>query len=267
MKPNRKPKHARVIDTFQNTPNMHRIILQSDDFKQLNQSDRGGYIKLMFHPEGHTDISNLGECVRPVMRTYTINELDTDAGKVSVDFVIHELEHASTRNLEQGGYAIHWAMNAKVGDEIFIGGPGNSQDIDFESEQVILVADMTAIPAMSAKVALLDENATGHVVVQLHDEADKPELALPNGVRLHTVIGHEPQQLADAVAQLDLISQDIAIWCACEFSAMKAIRTHFKEQNLIQREKSYFSSYWKQGVTEDGHKVLKREDAESLQSA
>ncbi|MDF4604042.1 siderophore-interacting protein, partial [Vibrio parahaemolyticus] len=27
----------------------------------------------------------------------------------------------------------------------------------------------------------------------------------------------------------------------------------------------YISSYWKQGVSEDGHKVIKREDAESNQ--
>ncbi|MGO2457267.1 MAG: siderophore-interacting protein, partial [Vibrio casei] len=44
---------------------------------------------------------------------------------------------------------------------------------------------------------------------------------------------------------------------------MKAIRTYFNDNDAIQRSKSYFSSYWKQGVTEDGHKIIKREDADS----
>ncbi|WP_027696085.1 siderophore-interacting protein [Vibrio litoralis] len=265
MKPNRKPKLATVVNTFELSANMQRVILQGEDFKPLQATDLGGYIKLMFHPEGHTDISNLREGERPVMRTYTISELDLDSGQIAVDFVIHEVdEKHKIISKEQGGYAIHWAMNAKVGDTISIGGPGNSQLIDLNAEQVFMVADMTAIPAITEKLNKLEQNAVGHVVVQLSSPQDSPNWNLPVGMQLHTVIGHQPTELSDAVTQLSIDSQDVAIWCACEFTAMKAIRTHFNNQDAIQREKSYFSSYWKQGVTEDGHKVIKREDAESL---
>lgn len=56
-------------------------------------------------------------------------------------------------------------MNAKVGDTISIGGPGNSQLIDLNAEQVFMVADMTAIPAITEKLNKLEQNAVGHVVV------------------------------------------------------------------------------------------------------
>lgn len=92
MKPNRKPKLATVVNTFELSANMQRVILQGEDFKPLQATDLGGYIKLMFHPEGHTDISNLREGERPVMRTYTISELDLDSGQIAVDFVIHEVD-------------------------------------------------------------------------------------------------------------------------------------------------------------------------------
>lgn len=270
MKPNRKPKLATVVNTFELSANMQRVILQGEDFKSLQATDLGGYIKLMFHPEGHTDISNLGEGERPVMRTYTISELDLKNGQVSVDFVKHAVdEEHKIISQEQGGYAIHWAMNTKVGDTISIGGPGTSQVIDLNAQQVFMVADMTAIPAITEKLNILNQNAVGHVVVQLSSPQDSPNWNLPAGMQLHTVVGHQPSQLSDAVTQLSIDSQavdnqDVAIWCACEFTAMKAIRAHFNQHDAIQREKSYFSSYWKQGVTEDGHKVIKREDAESL---
>ncbi|WP_086984093.1 siderophore-interacting protein [Vibrio aphrogenes] len=266
MKPNRKPKHTCVVEVFKVSPTMQRIVLQGEDLKTLQKSDLGNYIKLMFHPQGHTNIDLLSDNERPLMRTYTISELDIELGKISVDFVIHESSHAV--NPEQGGYAVNWAMAAQAGDEIYIGGPGKSQDIDFHAEQVVLVADMTAIPAMKAKLDTLNDSAQGYVVVQIATEADKPELALPQGVQLITVVGTESEQLADAVTALKVINvgekNDIAIWCACEFSAMKSIRNYFTEHDCVQREKSYFSSYWKQGITEDGHKVIKREDAESL---
>lgn len=265
MKPNRKPKLATVVNIFELSANMQRVILQGEDFKSLQATDLGGYIKLMFHPEGHTDISILGEGERPVMRTYTISELDLDKGQISVDFVKHEADKTHKAvNKEQGGYAIHWAMNAKVGDTISIGGPGNSQIIDLNAKQVFMVADMTAIPAITEKLNKLEKNAVGHVVVQLTSPQDNPNWNLPASMQLHTVVGHQPSQLSDAVTQLSIDSQDVAIWCACEFTAMKAIRSHFNQHDAILREKSYFSSYWKQGVTEDGHKVIKKEDAESL---
>lgn len=265
MKPNRKLKSAVVIATLSLTPNMHRIVLQGDDLKELQTTDLGGYIKLMFHPDGHTDISKMAEGERPVMRTYTISELNVDKGEVSVDFVKHEMNAGSHThiNRESGGYAISWATKTTVGDLIYIGGPGNSQDIDFNANQCILIADMTAIPALSAKIAMLDEEAIGDVFVQLTSPQDRPDWTLPNGMTLHTVIGDAPTQLAEAVTQVVIDSQDVTIWCACEFTAMKAIRTYFNDKDAVQRNKSYFSSYWKQGVTEDGHKMIKREDAES----
>ncbi|WP_194089162.1 siderophore-interacting protein [Vibrio hibernica] len=268
MMPKRPLKTTTVIDSFSLTPNMQRIVLQGEELKQLQTPDLGGYIKLIFHPEGHTDVSNLADGERRIMRTYTISELDVAHGKISIDFVKHEAEHTDeNRNIrvqDQGGYAIRWAMKAKVGDHISIGGPGNSQDIDFNAEQLFLVADMTAIPALSAKITALKPDAVGDVIVQLTSEQDLPNWTLPQGMTLHKVVGYEPSQLSDYVINIAAKSLDIAIWCACEFTAMKTIRGHFNDHNLVQRHKSYFSSYWKQGVTEDGHKLIKRKDAEGL---
>lgn len=75
MKPNRKPKHTCVVEVFKVSPTMQRIVLQGEDLKTLQKSDLGNYIKLMFHPQGHTNIDLLSDNERPLMRTYTISEL------------------------------------------------------------------------------------------------------------------------------------------------------------------------------------------------
>jgi NADPH-dependent ferric siderophore reductase len=46
---------------------------------------------------------------------------------------------------------------------------------------------------------------------------------------------------------------------------MRALRQYFRNEKEVDRENIYISSYWKKGVSEDGHKVIKREDAESNQ--
>ena len=51
-----------------------------------------------------------------------------------------------------------------------------------------------------------------------------------------------------------------AIWVACEFSAMKDLRSYFKEERKVGKKQLYASSYWKYGLTEEEHKRVKNRD-------
>ncbi len=53
------------------------------------------------------------------------------------------------------------------------------------------------------------------------------------------------------------------MWCACEFDDMRALRDYFRNQRNVEHDRIYISSYWKNGVSEDGHKVLKRQYLET----
>ncbi|EGU61267.1 utilization protein for catechol-siderophore, partial [Vibrio nigripulchritudo ATCC 27043] len=52
------------------------------------------------------------------------------------------------------------------------------------------------------------------------------------------------------------------VWCATEFSTMRQLRKYFRNEREVERDEIYISSYWKQGRTEDQHKIDKRKDAE-----
>ena len=147
---------TRVIDTQTVTPNMQRLTLQSDAFADFPAECEGGYIKLLFDKVGSTDLSRLAEGERPVMRTYTIRRFMPDHQQIEVDMVRHQIEQTDC------GFAARWALNAQVGDTINIAGPGTIAPINQDADWFFMAADMTALPALSAKIKTLPRDAKGY---------------------------------------------------------------------------------------------------------
>ncbi|PFG58680.1 NADPH-dependent ferric siderophore reductase [Vibrio sp. ES.051] len=257
MKKNPQLKTLVVIDTVTITPNMQRITLQGDALSQFPHDCEGSYIKLLFNDMGGTDLSTLSKDDRPLMRTYTIRRFHPETNTIDVDFVRH-----TTQDL-QCGFAARWAMAAQKGDTINIVGPGNIARLNTDAEWFFMAADMTALPALSAKIRTLPEHAKGYAVISVLSPADIQPLHAPAGIDLIWLT--EGQALEEAVREQPWLDGDAAVWCACEFDSMRALRQYFRNEKEVERENIYISSYWKQGVSEDGHKVIKREDSESNQ--
>ncbi|MDD1828339.1 siderophore-interacting protein [Photobacterium sp. ZSDE20] len=250
-----------VTQTSTITPNMQRITLSGEGLSKYPTECAGGYIKLLFSPLGTTDLSQLNEGERPTMRTYTIRQYNPVEQFIEVDFVRH-----ITKDL-QCGFAARWAMSAQVGDTISVAGPGLIQGLNLESDWFFLVADMTSLPALSAKVKTLPEHATGHAVVQINSAADKQILEAPEGIKVTWLIEDEAEQtLSQTVRSIEWLDGQVSVWTACEFESMRELRQYFRNEKEVAKENIYISSYWKRGVTEDGHKVLKQQDAQTIAS-
>jgi NADPH-dependent ferric siderophore reductase len=252
------PKQVAVVATESITPNMQRITFQSESLREFPANCEGSYIKLLFTPSGSTDLSAMGPDDRPVMRTYTIRQFDAQAGSIDVDFVRHITEDL------QCGFAARWAMDANVGDTMSIAGPGAIQDMNTEADWFFMTADMTALPALSAKIKQLPRDAKGYAVVKVISEQDIQPLDAPEQLAVHWVF--EQDDLAESARQLEWLDGSASVWCACEFDSMRALRQYFRNEKQVERENIYISSYWKQGVAEDGHKVIKRQDAEEQEA-
>ena len=248
-----------VTQTSTITPNMQRITLSGEGLSKYPTECAGGYIKLLFSPLGTTDLSQLNEGERPTMRTYTIRQYEPVEKWIEVDFVRH-----ITTDL-QCGFAARWAMNAEVGDTVSVAGPGLIQGLNLESDWFLLVADMTSLPALSAKVKSLPEHAKGHAVIQINSAADKQQLEAPKGIKVTWLIEDETSEsLSQTVRNTGWLEGQVSVWTACEFESMRELRQYFRNEKEVSKENIYISSYWKLGVTEDGHKVLKQQDAQAL---
>ncbi|MEZ8823736.1 siderophore-interacting protein [Vibrio sp. 10N.261.55.A7] len=247
------PQQLTVIHSEKISPNMRRITLHDNVLENLPTDCDGSYIKLLFNQSGGTDLSALKEGERPVMRTYTIRKFDAERRTVEVDFVCHV-----TQDL-QCGFAARWAMNVTVGETITVAGPGNIQDMNTEVDWFFMVADMTALPALSAKIQKLPHDAKGYAVIKIIEKADIQPLKAPDNFRVIWLTGDAP--LASNVKSLDWLEGTASVWTACEFESMRELRQYFRNEREVPKENIYISSYWKQGVSEDGHKVIKQQDA------
>ena len=128
---------------------------------------------------------------------------------------------------------------------------------------------MTALPAITVNLAQLPADAHGYAVLEITTEADKQLLKKPDNLDIHWVINAHPNAetspLLDRVKTLTWLAGQPAVWAACEFHSMRALRHYFKVDRPIPKTHLYISSYWKVDSTEDQHKIVKREDAQSIE--
>ena len=244
-----QPRRLSVTKSERLTPNMHRITLGGRGLTDFPKDQDGAYIKFMLPtPEGQ----------KPIVRTYTVRRQLKDA--VEVDFALH-----GSRQLS--GPATSWALRAKIGDEVLVGGPGAAKPLPQGTGPFLLVGDMTALPAISVNLESTLQEAKGHVIILIRHEADKQALEMPVNMTIEWIVdgklGANPELLAQAVRRLPEIQDFNYAWVACEFEAMKLLRQYLRSENDFGKERLYISSYWKRGLIEDEHKDIKRADAKT----
>lgn len=244
------PRVLEVINQKYITPNMCRVTLGGHGLHDFPIDQESAYIKLIF-PQGQD--------ARPLMRTYTVSlQRDTE---IDVDFALHETE----------GPASRWARNTKRGDQILVGGPGPKKLINHEADWFLLLGDMTALPAITVNLAQLPDDARGYAIIEITTEADRQILKKPDHVEIHWVVNARPNAdsspLLEQVKTLTWLSGQPAVWAACEFHSMRALRQYFKVERPIPKSHLYISSYWKLDRTEDQHKIEKREDAQNMEKS
>lgn len=242
-----EPRQLDVIARRQLTPNMLRITLGGTGMSDFPADQTGAYVKLRV-----PDVA----AGREVVRTYTVRS--HRAGEIDVDFALHEI----------CGPATLWALNARAGDTLMVGGPGPRKLVHPGADWYLLVGDMTALPAISGNLELLPHTTRGMAVIEIIDEADIQDLQKPAHMDIEWVINPHPGQsssaLTERVRAIGWREGCPSVWAACEFAGMRQLRDYFRTERGLDSGNLYISSYWKAGLNEDNHRIAKREDAASL---
>jgi NADPH-dependent ferric siderophore reductase len=257
----RRPSEQHVL-TVESTdwlgPHLVRVVLVGDSLASF--PDNGctdSYVKLYFVDpaiglEPPYDLAELRETLppeqRPVLRTYTVRQVDREARRLAIDFVTHG----------DTGVAAPWAATAKPGDRLVTSSPGGAYAPRADAPWHVFVGDLSAVPAIASALEALPATARGVALIEIGDPADIVDLKSESGVDVRWLVNPDPADvgfLAAALQRGDL-PEGVQVFAHGERESMKAVRAVIR---ALPREDVSISAYWARGRTEDVFQAEKRE--------
>ncbi len=155
-------------------------------------------------------------------------------GELVVDVVVHDV-----------GLVTEWASGDCVGDRVTITEPKGSFLMPPDAQWLLLVGDLTALPAM----ARITEERAGAVPIKVWAEAaDRAELAdyLPAGTAVTWLdLDDGGSRLAEVVESIDWPEGPGYFWMAGESAQMRAIRKHLMRERKLPSTHYDVMGYWR----------------------
>src|SRR5260221_529261 len=220
-----------VTDIVQLTPKMLRIIFHSPELADFVTLGADDHIKLFF-PDGADGI---------LMRDYTPRAFDRSKAVLTIDFALHE-----------AGPATAWAVQARIGDTLEIGGPRGSQVVPDDFDWYLLIADETGLPAIGRRLEELRPgvSVTTIVVVDNMTEAQQITTSVawtPLWVCREDDPRGDAERLHGALEGVTLPPGEGYVWIAAEASVAKALRSYLLEMRKQNARWMRASGYWLRG--------------------
>ncbi|WP_348767980.1 siderophore-interacting protein [uncultured Salinisphaera sp.] len=253
----RGPWPVQVTDVARLSPSLLRVELAGEDgvLSGFAGDHAGAHIKIFLPGPGETAPA-LPELTpdgprwpqsRPVTRTYSVRYFDASRQRLYVDFVLHG----------DDGPASAWALRARVGDTIGVAGPGGPSPMLAPAQRVLLAGDITALPAIAALLESLPAHVSGHAIVQLPADADRPELDYAASVTIDWLraphVDHADTPMVQALKALAPPSEPVAAWVAGENASVLAMRAHLRDVWGLARQQIYAVPYWKARASEEAY--------------
>lgn len=181
---------------------------------------------------------------KPVMRDYTPRFFDGTARTLVIDFALHE-----------AGPATAWAMQAKPGDWLGIGGPKGSFLVPTEFDFHLLAGDETAVPAIARRLEELPATTRAIALIEIDNTGD--EIPLSSAAPFEIIWCYRKgapagttTAIKDALETLALPDGDGYAWIACETKAARAIRSYLVKERNMNAKWVKAAGYWQLGVAD-----------------
>lgn len=225
-----------VADVERITPGMLRITLSGEDLADFVSLGVDDHIKIIVPADDGTE----------QRRDYTPRRYDTAARTLVIDFALHE-----------AGPITQWAMNARPGDSLTIGGPRGSAVVS-NVERWLLIGDETALPAIGRRIEEVGADARVTSIAAVADAAEQQVFETSADLTCHWA--YRPlHQATDASALLAIlrtvvIEPNTFVWVAAEASVTRAIRAHLTEERGYPLAWIKASGYWVKGKADSTEK-------------
>ena len=243
-----KVRRLRVQEVFRPSPHLVRVRLSGDDLHDFISASFDDHLKLMLpaHPDAPLVLPEPGaegpafppEVQRPTMRDYTPRWFDQAAGLLDLEFALHGTGAAAT-----------WAMQARPGQEVGVGGPRGSFVVPTGFDWHLLVGDETALPAIARRLDELPAGVQAFVIAETADPADRRDLESRAALTVQWLTEGTDGGLSAAVATWQRPPGEGYAWAAGEAAEMAVTRRVLVEQHGVVKERMRVAAYWKRGAS------------------
>lgn len=252
-----------VLRREQLSAHMVRIVAGGEGFAEyVNNDFVDRYVKIAFPQPGveypePLDLWAVRESMPrelwPHTRTYTVRWVDSAAGELAIDFVIHGDE----------GLAGPWAAAAQPGDALIFTGPGGGYNPDPAADWYLLAGDEAALPAIAAVIESLPAGARGLAFLEVDTDADIQPIAAPAGLKLAWLKrdgapAGGSDLLVNAVRDAEWPDGRVDVFAHGERGYMKGLREVLFRQRGLERSQVSLSGYWAMGRVEDDFQAEKK---------
>lgn len=224
-----------VTATERLTPQMQRITLTSPDLGNFVSASFDDHIKLIF--PGPDDA--------PVMREYTPRRFDTAQNTLVIDFALHD-----------AGPATAWAIAAKVGDTLQIGGPRGSAVIPDDFDWVVLIGDETALPAIGRRLEELRAGVPVASFVIGEAQAIATKAAWSAQWIARDGSADDAAQLQAALERYTFPAGEGFVWIAAEAQVARQLRSYITETRGNAKAWTKAAGYWTRGQADTSVKSI-----------
>lgn len=240
---------AVVVGIAALTPNMIRITLDGEDLRRfVSSGDPDERLLALVPPPGK---SRAAEPIRqpdgtldygedddePRLRSYTVRRYDPATGQMLIDFVRHA-----------GGVAGSWAVRAEVGDVVYLSPAKGWYAPPAGAAWQLLMADMTALPALGRIVEELTADRRAIAVAEVIEPRDRQQIASPAEVSWRWLAGgngHGPSRLLAALRELTMPEGRGYVWFAGEAGESRAVRKHLRHELGWSDDDFTVIGYWR----------------------
>lgn len=227
------------------TPGMVRVTFAGPELEGFTSTGPSDHVKIFFPgADGVLHAPRLedgrpvrDEGVEYVSRDYTPRWADADG--LQIDFVLHG----------DDGPASAWAARAAVGQELAIAGPRGSRSAPTGADWWFLMADVTALPAMSRWIEAAPEGVPVRAIVFADEaEADYP---LPQASVEWVIGGMTPEQYLREEEHLPPGTG--FVWAAGEAGSLIPVRRYLRRDLALPADQVKVEGYWRSGVADADH--------------
>lgn len=223
-----------------------RVILDGADLERLPVDEPAASVRLLLPSTPGSDLAIptwngneflLADGSRPIIRTFTPIRKPGERSALTLDVVIHE-----------GGAASDWAVNATIGDQAAISGPGRGYTPDPEASAFLLTGDESAVPAITQLVETLATRWPVHVGIEVRSPEAIRDLGVDRAATIEWRVlpeGELPGSAQMAFVEGADLERGTKIWAAGEAAAMQRIRQYLFKDRGIERSDTMIRGYWK----------------------